>query len=424
MSTPTLVRDGIVSLWHGDALEVLRVMPDASVHAVITDPPYGLADLPAKKVAQALAAWVSGDRKFIPSSGKGMAGQAWDRFVPPPALWDEVLRVLVPGGWLACFAAPRTVDLMGMSIRLAGFEMRDQILAWVCGTNMAKVTDSGTALERAGAAADDVEAWRGWAPALKPAQEPVLLARKPLDGTLLHNLRTHGAGSLHIDATRVPFASAADEAESKGKNQHATTTGGRTYGEGTTYGDATMLVRADYDAPGRFPTDLLICHLPGCRQTGEVTTLRGDSRAGTPREKGTRAGGFLALNRGAGSSGGPGGVLRGDETVPSWDCQDQCPAAALGDKGRFFPTFHYAGRAHVTERPVVDGVQHVTVKPLSVIEWLFDLLAVPGMRVLDPFAGSGTAGEIGASKGIETVLVESHQPYIPLIEQRLDRAAA
>lgn len=381
MSSPTLVRDGLVHLWHGDALDVLRTLPDASVHACITDPPYGLADLPARKVAQALAAWTSGDRGFVPAAGRGMAGQEWDRFVPPPALWDEVLRVLRPGGWLACFAAPRTVDLMGMSVRLAGFEIRDQVLAWVCGTNMAKVSDSGAALERSGADQRDVDAWRGWAAALKPAQEPILLARKPVCGTLNANLVEHGAGSLHVDAVRVPFASAADEAESKNKNQHASD--GRTRTPNNVYGDATMTAMKDYDAPGRFPTDLLVCHLPLCRPNGPVDDV---------------------------------------ELVPRWDCQDGCPVAGLGERARFFPTFHYAGRAHVTERPVVDGVQHVTVKPLSVLEWLFDLLAVPGMHVLDPFAGSGTAGEVAVAKGVETTLIEAHGPYVPLIEHRLDRA--
>jgi len=371
VSEPVLVREGAVNLWHGDALEVLQGMPEASVHAVITDPPYGLADLPATKVATALSAWLAGDRAYVPAAGRGMSGKTWDRFVPPPALWDEVRRVLVPGGWLACFAAPRTVDLMGMSIRLAGFEMRDQLLAWVCGSNMAKVTDSGVALERAGAPAEHAEAWRGWAPGLKAAQEPVLLARKPLEDSLLSNLVRHGAGSLHVDAVRVPFASPEDEAESKGKNQHATTTGGRTYGKGNTYGDVTMLVRADYDAPGRFPANLLACHLPDCVQDGP--------------------------------------------------CVDGCPVAGLGERARFFPTFHYAGRAHVTERPVVDGVQHVTVKPLSVMAWLVDLLVAPGMHVLDPFAGSGTTGEVAAARGVQATLVESHTPYIALIEQRLDR---
>jgi site-specific DNA-methyltransferase (adenine-specific) len=99
-------------------------LPPGAVDAVVTDPPYGLADLKPKVVIKALAEWLAGARSFVPD-GRGFMSTRWDRFVPPPAAWDECYRVLKPGGCLLAFAAPRTADLMGLSIRLAGFEIRD-----------------------------------------------------------------------------------------------------------------------------------------------------------------------------------------------------------------------------------------------------------------------------------------------------------
>lgn len=120
MAPPRLAySDDLATVWHGDALDVLAKLPDASVHAAIVDPPYGLAKQSPKLVADVLARWVGGERSYVPG-GTGLNGAHWDVFVPPPALWDEVLRVLKPGGHLLCFAAPRTQDIMGISVRLAG----------------------------------------------------------------------------------------------------------------------------------------------------------------------------------------------------------------------------------------------------------------------------------------------------------------
>ncbi|WNI19935.1 DNA methyltransferase [Actinacidiphila sp. ITFR-21] len=118
--------NGSVCLYLGDCLDVLQTLPDASVDAVICDPPYGLAGHHPTVIAEVLAAWLAGDRAYTPS-GRGFLGRDWDAFVPPPAVWEECLRVLKPGGHLVAFSAPRTADLMGLSIRLAGFEIRDMI---------------------------------------------------------------------------------------------------------------------------------------------------------------------------------------------------------------------------------------------------------------------------------------------------------
>lgn len=393
MSSPVLAYgDELATVWQGDALEVLRGMRDSTVHAVICDPPYGLAPLPAAKVTDTLTRWVSGDRAFVPD-GRGFMSTRWDRFVPPPALWDEVSRVLVPGGHLLCFAAPRTVDLMGLSVRLAGFELRDEILAWVFGKGMAKAvdvselidaeqgnerpvvgvdskrarrlgaqigeyeTDAGWAMgsRRAHVTAPATEqsaAWAGWAAGLKPAHEPVLVARKPFEGTLAANVLEHGAGALHIDATRIPFTSARDAADNAGD-----------------------------DGAGRWPANVLAAHHPACTEQGCAPACQVADLAAQSADRRGR-----------------------------------------GDATRFIPTFRYAPKATGPDRPVVDGVSHPSVKPLSVMRWLVDLVAVPGMTVLDPFAGSGPVAEACTAAGVTSISVELDPRFVPLIVHRLGRA--
>jgi hypothetical protein len=137
----------------GDCLDVMRTMPADSVHAIVTDPPYGLAEHKRANVEKALLAWLTGDREHVPN-GRGFMGREWDAFVPPPAVWDECFRVLKPGGYLLAFCGSRTIDLMMMSIRLAGLieaaapEIRDSI-AWLYGSGFPKSLDVGKAIDKA-----------------------------------------------------------------------------------------------------------------------------------------------------------------------------------------------------------------------------------------------------------------------------------
>ena len=142
MSTPRPI------VHHGDCLAVLRTLPDESVDAVVTDPPYGLSNTDPKHVAETLTKWVTGDHEYTPPvrSG-GFMGAKWDAFVPPPAVWDECMRVLKPGGHLLVFAGTRTQDLMGLSIRLAGFDIRDGI-GWVHSQGFPKSMDSSGRVRR------------------------------------------------------------------------------------------------------------------------------------------------------------------------------------------------------------------------------------------------------------------------------------
>jgi len=120
------------TLHHGDCLTELRAMPNSSVDSIVTDPPYGLSSVSPENVTSAIVKWAGGDREYSPE-GRGFMGNAWDAFVPPPAVWDECIRVLKPGGHLLSFAGSRTIDIMTISIRMAGFDIRDTIM-WIYGT--------------------------------------------------------------------------------------------------------------------------------------------------------------------------------------------------------------------------------------------------------------------------------------------------
>lgn len=352
-------------LLHDDCLQALRRLDDESVDVVITDPPYGLADLSAKKVTEAITRWASVDRAWVPV-GRGFMGQTWDRFVPPPAVWGEVLRVLKPGGWLASFASPRTLDLMGLSIRLAGFQVKDTI-SWIRSDSFPKSKQS-----------------------LKPAHEPILLAVKP------------GASPvLDIEGNRIPYRNDADRDETVAKNRHGDF--GTVNGGNRVYGDFGTDKRENYAGIGRWPTNVALSEEAADQLDARHPVSR--SRKGKPRQAQAGEGWGLART----------GTEHDD----------------FGGPSRFFPRFEdeprafYAGRAVAAERPVSDdGVRHPTVKPLSVMRWLVRLLTPTGGVVLDPFAGSGTTVEAAIVEGRQWIAVEANSEYIPLIQQRIERATA
>ena len=502
---------------HGDCLEELKKLDDSSVDAVVTDPPYGLSNTKPKQVADVLKAWVTGDTVSVPAKRGGFMGADWDSFVPPPAVWAECMRVLKPGGHMAVFAGARTQDLMGLSIRLAGFEIRDT-LGWVYGSGMPKSHNISKAIDkrrddypairevvmfireavaastvdrsqldealggpavmahflapsrsnagcpkwdqwqtlksilnfgdemdaevwrlngrkgtpgeawekrevtgmhkqpsgvnewaanyrgskRAGAkerrdipASDAAKQWDGWGTALKPAIEPIILARKPLDGTVAANVLAHGVGGLNIDACRV----AADD---KAKfpvgvvSETGTVYGG---GEGI-YADRPRT--EDRNPAGRFPANVLLDEHAAKEMDKQSGVLKSGARTPTGREP-------------KGHVYGLGHKTRGVNTY----------AASEGGASRFFPVFKYQAKAPKKERPVIvreDGsrIQHPTVKPEKLMEWLVTLITPPGGIVLDPFAGTGTTLQAATNKGFHPIGIEADADYIQLIHKRLE----
>lgn len=155
-----------ISILTGDCREVMKTLPDASVDAIVTDPPYGLSFM----------------------------GKKWDYDVPSVEVWAECLRVLKPGGHLLAFAGTRTQHRMCVRIEDAGFEIRDMI-AWVYGSGFPKSHNLR-------------DEWQGWGTALKPSLEPITFARKPFRGTIAANVLQHGTGALNIDGCRIGVSAA------------------------------------------------------------------------------------------------------------------------------------------------------------------------------------------------------------------------
>ena len=252
------------NLYLGDCLEVLRGMPDDCVDSVVTDPPYGLSFM----------------------------GKKWDYDVPSVEIWAECLRVLKPGGHLLAFAGTRTQHRMAARIEDAGFDIRD-VIAWVYGSGFPKSLDVSKALDKAAGAerevlgpnpnsrpnmvrvdaavlsprvdapitapaTDAAKQWQGWGTALKPALEPITVARKPLVGTVAANVLEHGTGAINVDGCRVAGSDVQE---------------GRTRHGGGIVGNASSYELPDYKAPmpaGRWPANLI--H----DGSDEVTDVLGD----------------------------------------------------------------------------------------------------------------------------------------------------
>ena len=437
----------IVDVRQGDCLAVLRDLPDNSVDAVITDPPYGLSNTKPAQVADVLAAWVTGDTEAVPAKRGGFMGKDWDSFVPPPAVWEECMRVLKPGGHMAVFAGARTQDLMGLSIRLAGFEIRDT-LGWIYGSGFPKSMDVSKAIDKAVgvegkrgpmkrggerlalledgkrdgggtwgdesgrdpytyvAGSPEAERWSGWGTALKPAIEPIILARKPLVGTVAGNVLAHGVGGLNIDACRVGMSDADREAAKVPQPvQH--NDGRAVYQMGT--GEGRNGATFEPAPAGRFPANVLL---------DEHAAAEMDKQSGWLKTGSHMTHHVYQESNNASMSG------KNYKRSPRYD-----QPANEGGASRFFPVFKYQAKAPKRERPVIereDGtkVQHPTVKPVALMEWLVTLITPPGGTILDPFAGSGTTLQAARDKGFRAIGVEQDPEYVKLIERRLSRDAA
>jgi DNA modification methylase len=239
---------------------------------------------------------------------------------------------------------------------------------------------------------DAAREWSGWGTALKPAHEPIVVARKPLVGTVAANVLEHGTGALNIDGCRV-----AGEVPSVPQPVFGVASGVTDFGAGVGRNGEMS------SAPnGRWPANVVLDE----DQAAELDRQSGKVGAAAPASGPTHAG--------ASKSDSMAGAFRG---------MGDRPAVFHGDSGgasRFF----YVAKAPARERPKVDGTAHPTVKPLTLMRWLCRLVTPPDGVILEPFAGSGTTVEAALLEGFRVVAIEREADYLPLIQARLDRVAA
>ena len=460
--------DDLVTLYHGDCIEVLREMPDNSVHAVVTDPPYGLEfmgkewDSFASPDMVKRSGWdtTNNGAKITDDEGKPFGRVGFhkrrstarcpscgkrDAFRSPhgtcPDVWEhawvddlpleslsfgqwcelwavECLRVLKPGGHLLAFGGTRTWHRLACAVEDVGFEVRDNI-AWMYGSGFPKSMDVSKAIDKAAGAerevvgtrkqranlpesnvpmnvskgevelitapaTDAAREWQGWGTALKPAFEPVVVARKPLIGTVAANVLAHGTGALNIDGCRI------------GTQEMVKTQG---TGKGVVVGKSDSMAGPQYEreecgvAVGRWPANVILDESQAeelDKQSGFTASAVGGSQ---------RSGSHSDLVRQAPRDG-----LRNEH-------------GDIGGASRFF----YTSKASTFERPRADDIAHPTVKPLDLMRYLVRLVTPPGGIVLEPFAGSGTTAEACVIEGFNCIAIEREPDYLPLIVQRLTK---
>jgi site-specific DNA-methyltransferase (adenine-specific) len=433
-----------VILYAGDCIEVMRQMPEASVDAIVTDPPYGLEFMgkgwdsfggnrnPGSKSG-------SGDKGILPGYGRGGSNADVVRFKTRGAhafqafseAWAvEALRILKPGGHLLAFAGTRTYHRMASGVEDAGFEIRDCI-AWMYGSGFPKSLDVSKAIDKAAGAereivgtgrgvsvsSDDNQhgginrgavgikqiavdvpitapstpeavAWNGWGTALKPAFEPIVVARKPLIGTVAANVLEHGTGALNIDACRIASPDGVPMFSQKG-NPAAN----GIYGDGLN--GSKSLGQRDYES-GRWPANIALDATAANildEQSGEGTSKRAP--------------------RGAGKS--------ETATYGVWGLADDDTRGHndTGGASRFFYTAK-ASRHDRNAGGLADNT-HPTVKPTELMRWLIRLVTPPGGIILDPFGGSGSTGLAARAENTRCILIEREPEYLQIIRDRLSQ---
>jgi DNA modification methylase len=425
-----VVTIGNATLYRADCMDVLPMLP--KVDACITDPPYGLSFM----------------------------GKKWDYDVPSVEVWAECLRVLKPGGHLLAFAGTRTQHRMCVRIEDAGFEIRDMI-AWVYGSGFPKSLDVSKAIDKAAGAEREVvgdktfadgskarktqklggnatfsdevsresnlvltapateaaRQWQGWGTALKPALEPITVARKPLsEGTVAANVLAHGTGALNIDGCRVEdtvetwpatrsFRSGISSGYTEGIEKGATQSAGAAP---TGRWPANLIHDGSGEVLGAFPsvkTGVCPAHASGTNSVYGDFAKRGDNRpAANGGDTGSAARFFYCAK-----------ASKKDRD----DGLDHLPEmkSSVGDNrpgGDF--------NEGLGKTPGVRRNHHPTVKPIDLMRYLVRLVTPPGGMVLDPFMGSGSTGKAAMLDGFRFIGIERERKYFDIACKRIEDA--
>lgn len=351
--------------------EVLKTFADNSIDAIVTDPPYGLSFM----------------------------GNRWDYDVPTVEQWAQCLRVLKPGGHVLAFGGSRTYHRLVVNLEDAGFDIRDQIL-WIYGTGFPKSSNQNGD-------------WEGWGTALKPAHEPIVMARKPFRGSIPKNLAIHGVGALNIQACRV-FT---DEALSGGKGMLL-----------SHQRDNTVPTPGYIQQPaGRWPANLIhdgsaevMAVFPS--DAGAASPVRGTeaSMASTGSITGKRARVKGAFHGDSGSAARffycakvtPKERDEGMERFLSVSASDMTGGRKEGSAGLNDPRAG-AGRTNGAKN------NHPTIKPIALMKYLCRLITPPGGTVLDPWTGSGSTGRAAIEEGFNFIGIDRDPDFVVIASARL-----
>ncbi len=355
----TTIGDCVLHL--GDCLDVLRALPDGSVDAVVTDPPYGLSE-PRSGGDGVGKAFAPRDEEAKAKRRGGFMGKAWDADVPGPETWQAVRRTLKPGGYLLAFGGSRTQHRLACAIEDAGFEIRDCLL-WLYGTGFPKGQGC-----------------------LKPAYEPILLARRPGPKVLplgIDECRVPTDGEPSATAKRrtygyTPNLEKASDSEARGKIVDRTD-------------PAKRALPRESDHAGRYPAN--VTH-DGSDEVLEAFAAFGECGGGT----GVRGASTRIYGGGKAFTAATGEEVGFDD---------------IGTAARFF----YTAKASKEDRG--EGNTHATVKPTSLMRWLVKLVCPVDGVVLDPFLGSGTTAVAAAVENRKCIGIERDHDYFAIAERRI-----
>ena len=391
----------------GNCFDGLKTLPDNSIDSIVTDPPYGLSNHSTQDVINCLKAWVNGE-VFNTKGKKGFMGADWDAWVPGPEIWKECLRVLKPGGHLLAFAGTRSMDLMGLALRLAGFELRDGVgfaheadgaplMAWAYrmgmpkGANVSKAIDKKLGVERTvighvdgnlssearfsggfkaswditAATSPEAKKFDGWHTGLRPAWEPILVCRKAIEGTLADNVLKYGVGGMNVAGTSI-----ADGDGLKNYDWFEPENWADKWTPNMIH-DGSEAVSHQFDDPN----DARFCF---------VAKPNNRDRHGGLAEAGFQ------------------------------------PVSAAEITGREEGSAGLANPRAGKRGPSLNT--HTTVKPTALMHWLVKLVTPPGGTVLDPFNGSGSTGRGAMLADCNYIGMELSEEYVAISTARIEDA--
>lgn len=399
----------------GDCLEVLRGMPADSIDSIVTDPPYGIrfmgkswdgkdieerAAYRASMPSHAAACGATGGHRSVAAeAGKyDLTSRGMLAFQAFTLDWaTECLRVLKPGGHLLSFSAARTYHHMAVGIEMAGFEIRDQIM-WVFGSGFPK--SHNLKGDRA-----------GWGTGLKPAHEPICMARKPFPGTVAANVEQHGTGAINIDACRIH----ADDAKGGEYSQKRMAPGHVVNATGAYKQDVQFI---GIMKPGRWPanlihdgSDVVVAMFPA--EAGAAAPVRG-----TETSKATKNT-YGEYSRAQGAFHADSGSAARFYYCAKTSRSDR--HEGLVDPGPQFKQGTTLRKVATTE---TKGNNHPTVKPTELMAYLLRLVTPPGGKTLDPFMGSGSTGKAAVLEGFGFIGIERDATYMAIANARIAYAQA